>query len=130
MFCVGCNDAKMEAVLVTLLKVLLCISIQHVLTAQCYQTGPAQPCNDEICKLPDCFCSGTKIPGGLNPKDVPQMVTISFDDSVNIQNFKFYEILFNSGFRARKNPNGKCRVLAVSHNINLCLGLSSSVMIC
>ena len=68
----------------------------------------AKPCNEDLCKLPDCFCSGTKIPGGLAVEDVPQMVTISFDDSVNVQNFYYYKALFNDGETARKNPNGKC----------------------
>ena len=70
----------------------------------------AKPCNEDLCKLPDCFCSGTKIPGGLAVEDVPQMVMISFDDSVNIQNFYYYKALLNDGEKARKNPNGECSV--------------------
>ena len=88
-----------------------CIFAGYMQLVCCYPANIAQPCNDDICKLPDCFCSGTKIPGGLNPKDVPQMVMISFDDAVNIQNFKYYELLLNSGYSARKNPNGKYKVL-------------------
>ena len=76
----------------------------------CYPAKIAQPCNDDICKLPDCFCSGTKIPGGLNPKDVPQMVMISFDDAVTIQNFIYFEFLLNSGYSAKKNPNGEYNI--------------------
>lgn len=33
----------------------------------------ADVCDEEDCQLPDCRCSGTNIPGGLNPRDVPQV---------------------------------------------------------
>lgn len=33
----------------------------------------AGSCNEELCKLPDCRCSSTSIPGGLDPKEVPQV---------------------------------------------------------
>lgn len=48
-------------------------------------------------QLPDCFCSpsGTKIPGGLKPEDVPQMIVMSFDDAVNNNNFDIYKNFFN-----------------------------------
>ena len=97
----------MEAANVKTLAVFLCVLLYNIHSMCCHARNIAQPCSDDICKLPDCFCSGTRIPGGLSPKDVPQMVMISFDDAVNIQNFNFYEILLNSGFSARKNPNGK-----------------------
>ena len=44
------------------------------------------------CTLPDCFCSsdGTLVPGGLSPKDIPQMVIITFDDAVNDENWDLY----------------------------------------
>jgi len=64
----------------------------------------ANECDPEICRLPDCFCSptSTKVPGGLEPTDVPQMIVISFDDAVNSNNFDIYKRLFNG---QRKNPN-------------------------
>ncbi|UXI21078.1 uncharacterized protein NH340_JMT07021 [Sarcoptes scabiei] len=74
----------------------------------------ATKCNENQCKLPDCFCGGTEIPGGLPVKDVPQLVLISFDDAVNDVNWHIYEELLNSG---RSNPNG-CPIKAtfyVSH---------------
>ena len=55
---------------------------------------------------PNVFCSvdGTLIPGGLQPNDVPQMVTITFDDAVNSENWDIYiKKLFSP---SRKNPNG------------------------
>lgn len=32
-----------------------------------------QPCDPEACQLPDCRCSTTDIPGGLDPRDTPQV---------------------------------------------------------
>ena len=47
--------------------------------------GPAQPCSPDVCKLPDCWCSGTDIPGNLPKDKVPQMIMLSFDDAINGQ---------------------------------------------
>jgi hypothetical protein len=84
----------------------------------------APPCDRTICKLPDCFCSedGTQVPGNLcnvgpsgsECENVPQMITITFDDAINNNNIDLYREIFN---RKRKNPNG-CDVKAtffVSH---------------
>lgn len=76
----------------------------------------ADTCDTELCKLPDCFCSptSTKVPGGLDPKDTPQMILLSFDDAINSNNYDIYKRLFNG---QRKNPNG-CDIRAtffVSH---------------
>ncbi|GAB6023473.1 Cytidine deaminase 5 [Chamberlinius hualienensis] len=73
----------------------------------------AKQCDPSVCLLPHCYCGGNKIPGGLSPSDVPQMVVLTFDDSVNEINYGFY-----SSFLAnRNNPNG-CPISAtfyVSH---------------
>ncbi|KAH1004529.1 hypothetical protein HUJ05_005328 [Dendroctonus ponderosae] len=76
----------------------------------------APPCDPTVCNLPDCFCSedGTTIPGDLPAKDVPQMITITFDDAINNNNIELYKEIFNG---KRKNPNG-CDIKAtyfVSH---------------
>lgn len=65
----------------------------------------APPCDPSVCVLPDCFCSedGTTIPGDLPFKDVPQMITITFDDAINNNNIDLYREMFNG---KRKNPNG------------------------
>jgi len=63
-------------------------------------------CDYANCTLPDCFCStdGTKIPGDLQPNDVPQMIIITFDDAVNDGNWDLYQKdIFPEKF---KNPNG------------------------
>ncbi|XP_015108931.1 uncharacterized protein LOC107035846 [Diachasma alloeum] len=76
----------------------------------------AFPCDPEKCSLPNCWCShdGKQIPGNLTISNVPQMITITFDDAVNAENFDLYTKLFNDD---RKNPNG-CPIRAtfyVSH---------------
>jgi len=62
-------------------------------------------CDPEQCQLPDCFCSkdSTEIPGGHLAESVPQMITISFDDAVNNNNFPVYKKIFDG---TRVNPNG------------------------
>ncbi|CAL1540268.1 unnamed protein product [Lymnaea stagnalis] len=60
-------------------------------------------CSDSWCKLPDCRCVGSDVPGDLDPKDVPQMIMLTFDDSINSQNMGYYKKIFNGTL---KNPNG------------------------
>jgi len=66
---------------------------------------PAPSCTDEErenCKLPDCRCSGTDIPGNFTPSETPQIVYLTYDDAVTWVNIDFYAELFKN----RKNPNG------------------------
>ncbi|XP_033241484.1 uncharacterized protein verm isoform X4 [Drosophila pseudoobscura] len=65
----------------------------------------APECDPTQCALPDCFCSadGTRIPGGIEPQQVPQMITITFNGAVNVDNIDLYDDLFNG---QRQNPNG------------------------
>ena len=54
------------------------------------------------------------IAGGLAPQEIPQLVLLTFDDSVNDLNKELYQDLFERG---RTNPNG-CPIAAtfyVSH---------------
>ncbi|KAK6628407.1 hypothetical protein RUM43_002219 [Polyplax serrata] len=66
----------------------------------------APPCDPRQCHLPDCFCSkdGTRIPGNLSPLQVPQMIILTFDDAINVENWNLYtEHLFTPD---KKNANG------------------------
>lgn len=65
----------------------------------------AQKCNPAECVLPYCFCSkdGTLIPGGLDPEDTPQMILLTFDGAVNLNNYNHYKKVLNGPY---KNPNG------------------------
>merc|ERR1712142_351242 len=79
----------------------------------------ADECNPSLCSLPHCYCSvsGTDVPGGLDPQDVPQMILLTFDDAINNNNMEIYEQIFDGGL---KNPNG-CDIKAtffVSHQFN------------
>merc|ERR1711970_1456450 len=89
------------AVLVSSL-VLFCSVVSHGLEVRS-NDDPATPCTDANCKLPDCFCSGTKAPNDIPGERVPQFIMLTFDDSINPYVHQFYEKLFNP---ARKNPNG------------------------
>jgi len=67
-----------------------------------------------VCLLPDCSCGGKDIPGDMAVETVPQIVMLTFDDSVNDLNKQLYSDLFSKG---RVNPNG-CPITAtfyVSH---------------
>lgn len=74
---------------------------------------PAERC-DARCRLPDCNCGGTANPGGLKTSETPQLVVLTFDDSINDLNHDLYQEMFES---KRVNPNG-CPIAAtfyVSH---------------
>lgn len=62
-------------------------------------------CDPKRCHLPNCWCSkdGTAIPGNLTASTVPQMISITFDDAVNAENFELFSKIFSNN---RKNPNG------------------------
>ncbi|XP_034666362.1 uncharacterized protein LOC117900202 isoform X6 [Drosophila subobscura] len=64
----------------------------------------AAKCRKDVCLLPDCYCGGRDIPGGLNVTQTPQIVLITFDDAINPINIDIYAELFNN--KTRKNPNG------------------------
>ncbi|CRK87680.1 CLUMA_CG001471, isoform C [Clunio marinus] len=74
----------------------------------------AAKCRKDVCQLPDCYCGGKDIPADMPVEQVPQIVLLTFDDSVNDLNKQLYQDLFERG---RVNPNG-CPISAtfyVSH---------------
>jgi peptidoglycan/xylan/chitin deacetylase (PgdA/CDA1 family) len=65
-------------------------------------TEACTPEEQEQCKLPACQCPQLSPPNGMDVKDTPQIVYMTFDDGINIANYPIYqELIFN-----RKNPNG------------------------
>jgi hypothetical protein len=60
---------------------LAILSIVQTTSAQT-AAGNAAACDPNTCKLPSCNCPLKSPPGGLLPQDVPQFVTITFDDSI------------------------------------------------
>jgi len=78
------------------------------------QGSEATKCNEASCLLPDCRCGGTDIPGNLTKEQTPQLVILTFDDSINDLNQRLYQSIFHP---IRRNPNG-CPISAtfyVSH---------------
>jgi len=74
----------------------------------------ATKCEPSKCRLPDCRCGSTETPGNMSAKRLPQLVILTFDDSVNDLNKGLYQEIFHP---SRKNPNG-CPIAAtfyVSH---------------
>ncbi|XP_032307392.1 uncharacterized protein LOC6497677 isoform X7 [Drosophila ananassae] len=64
----------------------------------------AAKCRKDVCLLPDCYCGGKDIPGGLSVTETPQIVLMTFDDAINPINIDLYDELFNN--KTRSNPNG------------------------
>jgi hypothetical protein len=75
---------------------------QHLLPQQqpLHLTQPKK-CDEANCQLPWCFCSsdGTNIPGGLEAKEIPQMILLMLNGAVNQINSPSYKRVF----RKRKN---------------------------
>ncbi|XP_073960948.1 chitin deacetylase 8-like [Choristoneura fumiferana] len=66
----------------------------------------AEPCDEEACQLPNCRCSSTSIPGGLNPRNVPQFVLVTFDDNVNVINVQTYRNIMYGRVNTNSCPAG------------------------
>ncbi|XP_037528994.1 chitin deacetylase 8 [Rhipicephalus sanguineus] len=71
-------------------------------------------CDERVCKRPSCACESDLPPAGLRPREVPQFVTLTFDDAVNVGNMPFYDELFD-GTRKNKNGCGIAATFFVSH---------------
>ncbi|XP_054737880.1 chitin deacetylase 8 [Anastrepha obliqua] len=58
----------------------------------------AQYCTTDKCQLPDCRCSGLRLPSAEfrgHEKEIPQLITVTFDDAVNVINYEQYQQLFD-----------------------------------
>jgi len=64
---------------------------------------PARVCDKAKCQLPDCRCGGPQIPANISAKKMPQLVVLTFDDSINDLNQRLYTSMFHP---IRRNPNG------------------------
>ncbi|XP_059056295.1 chitin deacetylase 8-like [Achroia grisella] len=72
----------------------------------CDELPLAEPCNEELCQLPDCRCSSTDIPGGLQARDTPQFVLVTVDDNINILNIVTYREIFYNRQNSNSCPSG------------------------
>ena len=59
----------------------------------------APKCDPADCVIPDCFCSadGTKVPGNIEVGQVPQMIMLSFNGAMNVDNIPIYQEVFADG---------------------------------
>ncbi|EFX88070.1 hypothetical protein DAPPUDRAFT_41891, partial [Daphnia pulex] len=62
-------------------------------------------CFSTKCVLPDCLCMSKSPPMGLNPKEIPQIVFLTFDDALNYWMYPTYQQILGN----RNNPNG-CKI--------------------
>ncbi|KAI9199630.1 uncharacterized protein BJ171DRAFT_562624 [Polychytrium aggregatum] len=62
-------------------------------------------CPQDTCVPPACLCASQSPPGGLQPKQVPQFITLTFDDSVNDG---VIDVINNitAALNTKPNPNG------------------------
>ncbi|KAG0746336.1 hypothetical protein G6F57_000077 [Rhizopus arrhizus] len=59
-------------------------------------------CDPNTCKIANnCLCASQSPPGGLSPKDTPQFVTVTYDDSIQASLFNTAASMVNV-----TNPNG------------------------
>ncbi|XP_055347521.1 uncharacterized protein LOC129594756 [Paramacrobiotus metropolitanus] len=63
----------------------------------------ATRCKPAKCRLPNCRCGSTEIPGGLPADQTPQMILLTFDDAVTPATFEDYKVIFGKNWT---NPNG------------------------
>lgn len=49
------------------------VIVLFVTTAYSRELPLAEECVEAFCKLPNCRCSSTNIPGNLAPRDTPQV---------------------------------------------------------
>lgn len=47
----------------------------------------APPCDPNKCRLPDCRCSSTEIPGNLLPDETPQLVMLTFEGAIRVEDY-------------------------------------------
>ena len=71
-------------------------------------------CDPNSCKPPSCTCASPSPPGGIDPKDAPQFVILSYDDAVNGDTFP----ITNKMYKGLAHSNG-CPVVATHFVQNL-----------
>jgi hypothetical protein len=55
---------------------------QHLVSAQAGSSYASYSCDPSTCIAPACYCASKDPPAGLSPRSVPQMVSVTFDDSI------------------------------------------------
>ncbi|XP_017460944.1 PREDICTED: uncharacterized protein LOC108354261 [Rhagoletis zephyria] len=87
----------------SLLLLALCAALVHGEEKPIEETNSSLPlkkaerCTVDKCQLPNCRCSGLRLPSAEfqgREKEIPQLITITFDDAVNVINYEQYQQLF------------------------------------
>ena len=47
-----------------------------------YAQNKALTCTTDVCKPPSCFCASKNPPGGLSGQNIPQFITLTWDDAI------------------------------------------------
>ncbi|VVC99383.1 unnamed protein product [Leptidea sinapis] len=66
----------------------------------------AEECDPDICKLPQCLCSSTAIPGNLAASRIPQFVLLTFNGAVTSTNTLTYRRLLSGRRNSNQCPIG------------------------
>ncbi|CAO3674219.1 unnamed protein product [Umbelopsis ramanniana] len=76
---------------------------QHLVSAQAGSSPSyaSYSCDPSTCIAPACYCASKDPPAGLSPSSVPQMVSVTFDDSIQPQLLETAYKMLNVN-----NPNG------------------------
>ncbi|GBP90104.1 hypothetical protein EVAR_60241_1 [Eumeta japonica] len=90
---------KIYILIASVLSAALCARAQSELSL-------AESCDSEACQLPSCRCSSTAIPGGLDARDTPQFVVVTFDDAINILNTETYRSILYGRHNSDGCPAG------------------------
>ncbi|KAI8082876.1 uncharacterized protein BX664DRAFT_339310 [Halteromyces radiatus] len=78
------------------------VQAQEGSTTQTSSAPSSYSCDPNICKLANnCLCASSKPPNGLDPKDTPQFVVVTFDDSIQDPLYATAQQMLNV-----TNPNG------------------------
>lgn len=64
-------------------------------------------CDETRCKPPRCLCASRKPPGNLEPEQVPQMITLTFDDSISIPSLEAVRKVIISIFTSLPSPSNR-----------------------
>ncbi|OUM66285.1 hypothetical protein PIROE2DRAFT_59468 [Piromyces sp. E2] len=64
-------------------------------------------CDPNTCQLPNCLCPSHLPPGGIDPKEAPQFILLSYDDAVNDSTFN----IIKNMYKGIAHSNG-CPVVA------------------
>ncbi|XP_014664158.1 PREDICTED: uncharacterized protein LOC106806660 [Priapulus caudatus] len=103
----------------------VCDGVQHCSDGS-DESDCAVECDPRTCRLPGCRCSNTDVPGGLLPTEVPQLVMLTWESAIRLEDYnhllqQVFKKVNNQRKRIRReNPNG-CPMVGtffINHQFN------------